>query len=261
MIKPVKREFYADEEVPSNRKYSPKYKGARPIEKQVEIIAKVFKLSSLGALKFIKEILPTFSLPQGAEGWFAIPNLDAMVFNNFCGSKEIMDSDIDVQYCAAVKLVVLILRSFRPVRYERTERLTPSQLRQHVRTVCALTALSEMQKNEVLIIPAQLGFRYRGCSPRRAREKFAPNEFGLGVLAMASILMTHLERLEFQNELEIDCSGDEFSIGGNIFDLVPSFSSSSGFDMVFSARPTHARVVWHGSASGFLPAITAVKTV
>src|SRR3990167_7425135 len=77
----------------------------------------------------------------------------------------------------------------------REGQITPAQLRVHARTAHALDLIAETQKGDILIVAAQLGMRHRGKSVRRAREVFVGSEFGLGSLAVGSIVLTHPERL------------------------------------------------------------------
>jgi len=125
-------------------------------------------------------------------------------------------------------------------------------LRVHARTAHALDLIAETQKGDILIVAAQLGMRHRGKSVRRAREVFVANEFGLGSLAVGSIVLTHPERLVRWKELDMDCSGDEFSpeADGGFF-VSPYFDFDGGevrFDTDFVGSPGGD----FGSVSGFL---------
>jgi hypothetical protein len=62
-----------------------------------------------------------------------------------------------------------------------------------------------------MVVPAQAGMLHRGCSARRTRASLAGNEFCLGVFAIASMLLTHPERLSSGDALMLDCGGDEYS--------------------------------------------------
>lgn len=72
------------------------YEGPKPIKKQIAMIAEIFDLDSSRALDFLFiKNLPM--LPNGAEGWFAIPSIDALVKKCF---PEV--SDPNQKYCQAV---------------------------------------------------------------------------------------------------------------------------------------------------------------
>jgi len=236
---------YANEEVRSNYTYPKEYKGPKPILDQIKAIANIFGLDPSQAIEFAKN-LP--ALPEGAKGWFAIPSVDALAKKHF---PEVTDP---VQkYCQAVQLVHAKIAASRSFYNYREGQITPAQLRVHAHTAHALDLIAETQKGDILIVAAQLGMRHRGKSVRRAREVFVANEFGLGSLAVGSIVLTHPERLVRWEELDMDCAGDEFSPeadGG--FSRSPYFYFDDGrveFGTGFVAHPDGR----FGSVSGFLP--------
>src|SRR3989338_5784156 len=194
---------FKNEEVKSNYTYPKEYKGPKPINDQILAIAKIFDLHPSHALEFAKT-LP--ELPNGAEGWFAIPSVDALAAKHF--HKVTVPTK---KYCQAVQLVHAKIADSRSFYNSREGQITPAKLRVHARTAHALDLIAETQKGDILIVAAQLGMRHRGKSVRRAREFFVANEFGLGSLAVGSIVLTHPERLVRWEELDMDCSGDEFS--------------------------------------------------
>jgi len=235
---------YANEEVRSSYTYPKEYKGPKPIADQIKALAKIFDLDPSHAIEFAKN-LP--ALPEGAEGWFAIPSVDALAKKHF---PEVTDP---VQkYCQAVQLVHAKIAASRSFYNYREGQITPAQLRVHARTAHALDLIAETQKGDILIVAAQLGMRHRGKSVRRAREVFVANEFGLGSLAVGSIVLTHPERLVRWEELDMDCSGDEFSpVADGDFSESPCFDFGDGevgFDTYFVGGPGDG----FGSVSGFL---------
>ncbi|MBP6855428.1 MAG: hypothetical protein KBC26_00375 [Candidatus Pacebacteria bacterium] len=235
---------YANEEVRSNYVYPKEYKGPKPIADQIKALAKILDLDPSQALEFAKN-LP--ALPDGAEGWFAIPSVDALAAKHF---PEVTDPA--EMYCQAVQLVHAKIAASRSFYNYREGQITPAQLRVHARTAHALDLIAETQKGDILIVAAQLGMRHRGKSVRRAREVFVANEFGLGSLAVGSIVLTHPERLVRWEELDMDCSGDEFSPEAD-----GDFSGSPGFGFDGGGVEFGACFVGHpdgcfGSVSGFL---------
>src|SRR3989338_387813 len=212
---------YANEEVCSSYTYPKEYKGPKPINDQIKAIAKIFGLDPSQALEFAKT-LP--ELPNGAEGWFAIPSVDALAAKHF---PEVTDPI--QKYCQAVQLVHTKITASRSFYNYREGQITPAQLRVHARTAHALDLIAETQKSDILIVAAHLGMRHRGKSVRRAREVFVGNEFGLGSLAVGSIVLTHPERLVRWEELDMDCSGDEFSPEADgVFSESPCFVFGDG---------------------------------
>ena len=235
---------YANEEVRSSYTYPKEYKGPKLIADQIKALAKIFDLDPSHAIEFAKN-LP--ALPEGAEGWFAIPSVDALAKKHF---PEVTDPA--EKYCQTVQLVHTKIAASRSFYNYREGQITPAQLRVHARTAHALDLIAETQKGDILIVAAQLGMRHRGKSVRRAREVFVANEFGLGSLAVGSIVLTHPERLVRWKELDMDCSGDEFSpeADGGFF-VSPYFDFDGGevrFDTDFVGSPGGD----FGSVSGFL---------
>ena len=237
---------FADEKVRSSYTYPKEYKGPKPVADQIKTLAKIFGLDPSHAIEFAKN-LP--ALPEGAEGWFAIPSVDALAKKRF---PEVTDPA--QKYCQAVQLVhvkIAASRSFCNYCNYCEGQITPAQLRVHARTAHALDFIAETQKSDILIVAAQLGMRHRGKSVRRAREVFVANEFGLGSLAVGSIVLTHPERLVRWEELDMDCSGDEFSPGADGgFSRSPCFYFDGG--VWFVARFVGGPLYFFGSVSGFL---------
>ena len=222
---------YKDEEVGSNRVYPPTYR-VRPVEAQVTELKKNFP--SLGSCL---EKLARRTLPFGAEGWFAIPRWQALA----------------PTYNEAVEMAVGVLATKRKFQNRIIGRLGPDYLRQSERSQLAEKILGEQQEgNDILVVGAQAGMLHRGSSARRTRVAMAGNEFGLGVFAFVSMLLTHPERLSTGDTLMIDCSGDEYSVRGDYtFDRVPLFDYDMAgieFSIFYEDR---ARNLW-GTPTGFL---------
>jgi ribosomal protein S16 len=235
---------YANEEVRSSYTYPKEYKGPKPIADQIKALAKIFDLDPSHAIEFAKN-LP--ALPEGAEGWFAIPSVDALAKKHF---PEVTDPA--QKYCQAVQLVHAKIAASRSFYNYREGQVTPAQLRVHARTAHALDLIAETQKGDILIVAAQLGMRHRGKSVRRAREVFVANEFGLGSFAIGIMVLTHPERLVQWEQLHVDCAGDEFSpeadgdfSGSSYFHF---YDGKVKFDTLFVDYP----IVIFGSVSGFL---------
>ena len=90
-------------------------------------------------------------------------------------------------------------------------RLNIKHLRRSANAEQSIRDLSESQGNpDILIIAAQFGMRHRGRSVRRVRALMDSGEFGLSTFAICCMLLTHPERLRQDNDLCIDCAGDEF---------------------------------------------------
>jgi len=239
---------YASEETKSNYTYPSEYKGPMPISKQIGMLAKIFGRSLGYTSEFVEKVLPTLTLPEGAEGWFAIPSVDALAARFF---PEVTDPA--EKYCRAVMLIHEKLGKARMFQNYREGQIDKQYLRMHARTAHALAIIQEQQKGDILIIAAQLGMRHRGCSTRRAREVFVANEYGLGSLMGCSIALTHPERFVQFEELDMDLPGDEFSPGGGgRFDGAP-FLYFDDDGLGFYTDGCGSAYGGCGSASGFLP--------
>ncbi len=240
---------FANEELPSPSftTYPPEYQGPKPIADQIQAIAKIFYLDPRHALEFAQN-LP--ALPDGAEGWFAIPSVVALAKKRF---PEVTDPA--VKYCRALEFVHIKIADTRPFRNYRDylfSPFSPVRLRVHARTAHALERLAETQPGDILIIAVQLGMRHRGKSVHRAREAFVANEFGLGSIAGGSIALTHPERFACWPAMDMDLPGDEFSpFAGGAFSRAPYLCFN--VRLYFTTRWYGAVSVSCGAASAFLP--------
>jgi hypothetical protein len=222
---------YVNEAVKSDRGYPANYR-VRPVEAQTTELRTAFP-----KLGFCIEKLARLPLPEGAEGWFAIPRWQALA----------------PTYNEAVEMILAALGKRRRFSNRIAGRLTENYLRQTSRSRLAEGILADQQpNNDMLVVAAQAGKLHRGSSARRTRAAMAGNEFGLGVFAFCAMLLTHPERLSSSDSLMVDCCGDEYSIqGDSSFDRIPLFDfdvSGIEFSMFYEDR---ARNLW-GSPTAFL---------
>jgi len=227
------------ERVTSSYTYPEEYKGPKPIEVQIRTIAEIFDLDPSYALEFAKN-LP--ALPEGAEGWFAIPQVGVL-------AKRFFEATEAQEYCRAVRVSHEKIANSRPFCNHYEMRITSD----HLRPTYALDLIVETQKKgDILIVAAQFGLRFRGFSTRLACDTFATNEFGLGAVAVACMLLTHPERESRAEQLHIDCAGDKFAAAGGYFSHVPVFSFSRAGEVEFHFRRYDCAAERFGSASAFL---------
>jgi hypothetical protein len=222
---------FKDEEVGSNRIYPSTYR-VRPVEAQVTELRKLFP-----RLGDCQEKLARRPVLEGAEAWFAIPRWQALAST----------------YNEAVEMLLDLLASKRRFSNRIAGRMGETYLRQTERTKLAESILADQQQgNDILVVAAQAGMLHRGSSARRTRISMAGNEFGLGIFAIACMLLTHPERLSDSETLMIDCGGDEYSVRGDYtFDRVPLFDydlSGIEFSIFYEDR---ARNLW-GTPTAFL---------
>lgn len=230
---------HADAEVGLNQVYPEEYKGPRLIVDQIKAIAKIFGIDPVGALEYT-ENLP--DLPKGAEGWFAIPSVDALTARHFPEATDFSD-----KYCRAVQLVHTQIAE--RVSFYNHCPITPERLKMTPRTERALRLIATAQRSDILIVAAQLGSRYHGQSNRQAIQAFAGNEFGLGALAVGATILVCPKRL-IRWGLQMDCPGDELTVGTKSL-CSPVFWRDDG--ICFHGRWIEATVSNCGPVSGFLP--------
>jgi len=229
---------YANEEVGSGYGYPKGFKPKDPMSQSNDL------RQLIGGIGFFDQDYLTLvqngtvALPDGAEGWFAIPRWQK----------------IAPTYNEAVEKVLALIASKRTFKNWREGQLGPDRFRQHPRTAHALDVIAEQQKGaDILIIPAQFGQRHAGRSVRRAREVFTSPEFGLDAFSNAVMLLTHPERLIACEDLWIDCAGDEYAPAAD-----GRFNEAPYFDFYVGCLGLDAHVVgsaldFCGSASGFVP--------
>lgn len=179
--------------------------------------------------------------PKEAEGWFAIPKWQS----------------IAPTYCEATEKVLSMLRQNRNDNFNKyfdEGTLGPDRLRQTAKSEILFEELSKDQEgHDVLIVPAQFGLRYRGNSVRSVRKELNENEAGLGIFAISIMLLTHPERLQHQDDLWIDCAGDEEAQNSNgDFSRAPYFR--------FRGSMTELGVGWIGSAINYFGSATAFSS-
>lgn len=224
---------YASEEVTSTFTYPAEYTGAKPLIVQASILGQDFP-----GLGLMNEKLAAMPLITGAEGKFVVP----------------LWQKLAPTYGEAVELVLAKLAAKRKVYNHREGRFGSQYLRQHVRSIERWDRLAKQQEGcDLLVVDAQFGMRHRGRSVRRARELFAPNEFGFGAFAGLIMHLTHPEREVRWEQLHSDFAGDEYAPGaGGGFCHAPVcnfYGDGLGFRTGGLGRPYED----YGSVSGFLP--------
>lgn len=231
---------FANEEVSSNYVY-PKGYEIKDLADQVKILVKLFPgLDTKETLAFIENELPKLALPQGAEGWFAIPRR----------------SKLGATYNEALDSVLAKIEKKRSnFRNYRKGETGPSYLRETPHSAAAWDKIESEQKGDILVVPLQLGLRHRGRSVRRAREIIMDNssEFALGAFAVGCVALTHPDRFQRHDELDIDCSGDDYAPGGGgrFSGSLYFFVYDDGFK--FDWGYLGSAYDLFGSASGFFP--------
>lgn len=151
-------------------------------------------------------------------------------------------------YNQAVEKVLGFIKDSRPFYNWREGELGSDRFRQ----TKAKEAFWNSQHDSVLM-PVQLGNRWKGKSVETVRKDVANDELGLGAYEVGVILLTHPEILTKWEDLFIDCPGDEYDypdgtarcFGAPIFRFDGSVEfDTGGVDGVYD---------YYGSVSGFFP--------
>ncbi len=240
-------DMFGDEQVPSTYVYPGNY-AAKPIGEQLGVLTRIFGLSLGDTSNFVEKVLPKLTLPDWAEGWFAIPTVDALAARFF---KDIRDPA--ARYCEAVKLILSKIAGSRNFYNYREGEITPDRFRMNARTAHAMSLIMANQKSDILIVPGQFGMRHRGRSVHRAREVMTYPEFGFGSVAVGSMLLTHPERLVAYDDLWIDVPGDEFSPRSDGLSPGAPIVIFHADQVRFDTRVAGPAYGYCGSASGAIP--------
>lgn len=229
---------FKDEEVESQYGYLSGYTKPKSITEQCNILRQIFP-----GVGFADEKLAEREVPEGAEGWFAIPKWQTLA----------------PTYAEAVQKVLDAIKKARNGKFYnyRDGQIVNERLRHTAKSAEVFQKLGDEQKDyDILVVAGQFGIRHRGRSVRRAREVMLDlgNEFGLGAFTVGIMILTHPERLMNYDDLWIDCAGDEFDVpdGDVRFDRAPCFYFYDG-RVRFGTRWFDRANESYGSASGFVP--------
>lgn len=233
------KNLYANEEVESKYTYPPAYKLKMKIQGQVEAL-----------LEYFPNLNATWALTKGQAWYDSLPKLPDWVE----GPLVYVWWEAFGSYGAAVEQVLLAIKNTgRPFTNYHEGQLGPKYLQQTNRTAGLEAKLKKYQPGDLIVIPSQAGFRWRGKSVRRGRVLYEPGEFGSSSVAEGCRILSYPDRFVRWEQLHVDCSGDEFSPGGGgDFSSVPVFSFIGG-QLEFNAGRADDPAVHYGSASGFLP--------
>jgi hypothetical protein len=237
-------ETFANEEVVSNYGYLSGYKPCG-IVPQTNRLCELFSGLGYANQDLLTQIEKgEVTLPAGAEGWFAIPNI----------WKKGGQPKIGATYSECIQTVLNLIKKTRNGKFYnyRDGSIDERHLRQLAKTKSVMEAISEAQGNpDILIIAGQFGKRHAGRSVRRARVVMTSGEFGLGAFAIGCMLLTHPERLMNYDDLWVDCAGDEFSPGGDGFFSCAPYFRFDGDKVKFVTYDVDDAYDFYGTASGF----------
>jgi hypothetical protein len=204
--KEIMQKRYGGEEIDLSYVYPyPEDYHVRPIFEQIALLSKYFDLDGTKALTYA-ENLP--ALPEGAEGWFAVPKWHS----------------ISKSYFKAVKNMLYVLIKNDILDDERAD-LNKYHEKMFHRSQHSLLIddCHKKQTGDIVIFPAQFGFRHRGKTILNAWRSFENNEFDLGLFTIGSMILTHPKRFHPGKYLNAPaCSGDYFAFGRSPYELGPN---------------------------------------
>ena len=235
-------ELFRSEEVPSNFGYSSGYRKPIAIEAQIDILRSYWpQLNPDNAIRYAREVYPTLSFPDWVEGPFAV------VRPGFFSNK----------YIEEIEEVFSALKKSRGDRLGNSYSKYMDRFRTMGYSSIAYGRITESQNgSDILIVGSQFGIRHRGRSHRRTREviKEVPGEFGESVKNVGTMLLTHPNRLDHDDDLWISCLDDEFDdpVSYVRFHHTAGFSFSGGKIWFGVSWNDHAYMN-KGAVSTFVP--------
>lgn len=141
-------------------------------------------------------------------------------------------------------------------RFEQDQDYERSSLfRRDERTRAFIDRIIDMQPGDgdVYALPVQLGRRNAKVSDAEAIEAFAPNEFGLSLLAGASILTTHPERIGKPLDLGLSFPGEQYDYEKDgKFSRTIVAKRNQELLLLMHFRPEMEWMNDHGAATGFV---------
>lgn len=199
--------------------YPKAYKGLRPIEEQVNLIADQLHLDRAPAMKLLSYGLP--GVPRWAEGWAALPILETF----------------DGAYVDHVERALIWHSGVCGNRlgcYSTSRGQEGLRLEEHVRPHFVggeLGKVNSPRRNfarewgqrvggQIMIVPVQMGMLRRGQSDRMVKArclKSGLKEFPLGIFEVACLLAMHPHRVPggyHEQALNVNTPGDEYTPEG-----------------------------------------------
>lgn len=160
-------------------------------------------------------------------------------------------SKIAPTYAQAVQKRLDELKASRPFYNWREGQIDDNHLRE---TKEKLKGMKTVTKKGIVTIEVQLGHKWKGKSVEYVRKYYTEGEIGLGAYEMATILLINPAILKSNNDLFIDCPGDEWSYNDGDFSECPYFSFGDG-EAEFRSYGVSSASGYFGSASGFVPQV------
>ncbi|MES2668113.1 MAG: hypothetical protein V4644_00245 [Patescibacteria group bacterium] len=190
----------------TKRRYSRRY-APDDIEHQIDVFrAQWPRLQPDQALSYIRYTLPELPKPEGAEAPFVFIN-PSFFGTRLRAVREMLDA-LEHQRRHRGNF-----KDFCSETFAKDE-LTERHLKPRNHTLMAEKAISRKQPGDLWIVHAQFGDRHAGRSSAAVRDGFGDSEFGLGILAVGGMILTHRSRFVHKDGLQAECVGDRFAIRG-----------------------------------------------
>lgn len=192
----------------SEHRYNSAFMGLKPLKDQIALGVEMFGLSGGPTRAFIEGLEEKNPHPHGFEGWVAVPKMEKVAAKFFPNVFTQSEKDrLGLEY------VLKKIERYIPVNNQLTY-MRNLELRRSDRSAQAFDIMSRGQPGDFLVFPAQLGYKYRGYSPRKTFAGFATNrfysgEFEIDAFSGACILLTHPDRLRNSKDLGMICMGSE----------------------------------------------------
>jgi len=232
-------EYFFNEGVVSNREYPPGYT-VKSISEQIGILQKYFG-DIITDFSFDEEALK-IQCPEGYDGKYALINWKAL-------GKSYEDAvNTTIKACARACGNNFVNRREGALGSDRLRWIEEDQRVWEL--ICA-----KQNNNVIIIVPCQTGLLHRGRSAKEVRLKIkkTKKEFGLNLLDVLSIIITHKNRFQSDTDLRISCIGNKYSPGAN--DCCPQhpslyFDNWAGINLLTINSQSYAA---SGPATAFNP--------
>lgn len=200
--------------------YPKAYRGLRPIEEQINLIADQFRLDRGPAMSLLSHGLP--DVPKWAEGWAALPILET-------------HKGTYVDHVERALIWHSGVCGNRPDCYSSSRGQEGLRLEEHVRPHFVGDELGKASYprsrftwkwgqrigGQIMIVPVQMGILRRGQSDRMVKAcclQKCMEEFPLGIFEVACLLAMHPDRVPtyYEQALNVNTPGDEYTPEGFI---------------------------------------------
>lgn len=224
------------------RGYLSGYRTPLPVPDQIDILRLHWPtLKPDRALRYMREVYPKLQLPSWVEGPFAL-----ICPKFFSDSYRVeIEEVLKALEKARSSNIVNSIYGNRWIYLEQDERIFERMRR----------ITKQQPDSDIIIAPGQFGIRHRGRSVDCVRGNLQGNEFGEGAKNVGTMLLTHGNRLQHDDDLQILCPEDYYADDLDAdFACAPHFGFYEGRLKFDSTFPGH-QYACEGSVSAFIPSL------